>query len=135
MELHLKITGYILIIFSLIHFIFPKYFDWKNDLGKMSMINRQMMYVHTFFIALTLLLMGILCLTSPKELLETAFGGKIALGFCIFWFIRLLIQLFGYSTKLWKGKSFETFIHILFSFCWIYLSTVFFLIYWENKGI
>jgi len=135
MELHLRITGYILIIFSLIHFIFPKYFDWKNDLDKMSMINRQMMYVHTFFVALTLLLMGILCLSSAKELLSTALGGKIALGFCIFWFTRLLIQFFGYSAKLWKGKSFETFIHILFSFCWIYLSSVFFLIYWENKAV
>ena len=132
MELHLKISGYLLIVFSLAHFIFPKYFNWKNDLSQMSLINKQMMYVHTFFIALTVLLMGILCLTSSKELLETDLGGKIALGFSIFWFIRLLIQFFGYSTKLWKGKTFETIIHILFSFCWIYLSVVFFLIYWRK---
>jgi len=132
MELHLNIVGYLLIVFSLVHYIFPGYFNWKKDLSQLSLINRQMMYVHTFFIALTILLMGVLCLTSSKELLETALGRKIALGFCIFWFIRLLIQFLGYSTKLWKGKSFETMIHILFSFCWIYLSAVFFLIYWRK---
>jgi len=135
MELHLKIAGYLLIVFSLVHFIFPGYFNWKKDLSQLSLINRQMMYVHTFFLALIVLLMGVLCLTSSKDLLETALGGKIALGFCIFWFIRLVIQFFGYSAKLWKGKSFETFIHILFSFCWIYLSAVFLLTYWENKSI
>jgi hypothetical protein len=83
------------------------------------------MYVHTFFIALTVLLMGILCLTSSSELIETNLGKKICLGFGIFWAIRLFLQFFGYSSKLWKGTTFETIIHIVFSFLWVYLSYVF----------
>jgi hypothetical protein len=42
---------------------------------------------------------------------------------------RLFIQFFGYSSKLWKGKIFETLIHIIFSLFWIYLSIVFFKIW------
>lgn len=38
----------------------------------LSLINRQMMYVHTLFIALLLLLMVILCLTSSNELVSSA---------------------------------------------------------------
>ncbi len=83
------------------------------------------MYVHTFFIALTVLLMGVLCLTSSVQLIETDLGKKICLGFGIFWAIRLFIQFFVYSSKLWKGKIFETIIHIVFSFLWVYLSYVF----------
>jgi hypothetical protein len=75
------------------------------------------------------LLMGLRCLTSSEDITDTAFGKMIALGLGIFWTIRLFIQFFGYSSKLWKGKKFETSIHILFSILWIYLSIVFFIIY------
>ena len=129
MELHLKIIGFLLIVLSLIHIIFPKYFDWKNDLSSLSLINREMMYVHTFFIAFVVFLMGVVCLTSSSEIVGTILGKRLALGFCAFWAVRLVVQFFGYSSKLWKGKLFETGVHILFSFFWLYLSGVFFLIY------
>jgi hypothetical protein len=131
MELHLKIIGWILVLLSIIHVVFPKRFNWTEELSSLSLINRQVMYVHTFFIALMVLLMGVLCLTSAKELIETDLGKKIVLGLGFFWMIRLFIQFFGYSSKLWKGKIFETTIHIIFSFLWAYLSTVFLMIYWR----
>lgn len=129
MELHLKIIGILLIVLALIHAVFPKYFNWKQELITLSIINRQLMYVHSFFIALVVFLIGILCLTSAKELIGTTLGKQISLGLGAFWTIRLLIQFFGYSPKLWIGKTFETSVHILFSTLWIYLSVVFILIY------
>ncbi len=129
MESHLKIIGLSLMGLGLIHIIFPKYFDWKNELAKLNLINRQMMYVHTFFIALTVFLMGLLCVTSTSELLQTELGKRIALGFSIFWAIRLFIQFFGYSSKLWREKIFETVVHMFVSVFWAYLSIVFFLIF------
>ena len=131
MELQLKIIGFFLIVLSLVHVIFPKYFNWEKDLSPLSLINRQMMWVHTFFIALVVFLMGLLCLTSASEIIETALGKKIALGLFLFWVVRLLIQFFGYSSKLWKGKKFETIIHVIFSLFWTYISLVFFMIYWS----
>lgn len=130
METHLKIIGTIMIFLALVHVIFPKYFDWKDNLKSISLINREVMYVHTFFIGLTVLLMGVLCLISSNELVETSLGKKISLGFGIFWFARLLIQFFGYSSKLWKGKTFETIVHIVFSILWAYLTAIFFFVYW-----
>ena len=125
MELHLKIIGILLIALGLIHAIFPKYFNWKAELKSLSLINKQVMMVHTFFIALTVILMGLLCLTSASELLQTSLGKKVSLGFGIFWGCRLLIQLFGYSSQLWRGKKFETLVHIVFTCTWTYLSVVF----------
>jgi hypothetical protein len=84
-----------------------------------------MMMVHTFFVGLTVFLMGLLCLVSPEELIRTHLGKTITLGLAIFWIIRLVFQLFVYSPKLWKGKRFETFIHILFIIFWAYLSGIF----------
>jgi hypothetical protein len=125
MELQLKIIGFLLILLAIVHVIFPKYFDWKNQLRTLSLINREMMYIHTFFIAFTVLLMGILCITSSPELVMTRLGNKICLGLGIFWGTRFLIQFFGYSSQLWKGKSFETIVHVLFSLLWGYLTFIF----------
>jgi hypothetical protein len=125
MEIHFKIIGVLLIILALVHGFFPKYFNWEKELKSLSLINRQMMAVHTFFIALAIFLIGLLCLVSSKELIETKLGKTISLGIGIFWLMRLFIQFFGYSSELWKGKGFETAIHILFSLLWTYLSIVF----------
>ncbi len=132
MEIHLKIIGFLMLVLALIHIIFPKYFEWVKEFGSVSLINKQMMYVHTFFVALVLFLMGILCLTSSSEIVNTNLGKKIAFGFAVFWLIRLLIQFFGYSSELWKGKRFETSVHIVFSILWTYFSVIFFLIFWNS---
>lgn len=129
MEIHYKIIGVILIVLAFVHVIFPKYFNWEKELKSLSLINQQMMKVHTFFIALVVFLIGLLCLTSSEELIHTALGKKISLGFGIFWGFRFLIQFFGYSSKLWKGKKFETIIHITFSLLWTYFTYIFIQVY------
>jgi len=131
MEIHFKIIGVLLIALAFVHIVFPKYFNWDKELKALSLINRQMMTVHTFFIALTVLLMGLLCLTSSAELIETNLGKKISLGLGVFWTVRFVIQFFGYSSDLWKGKKFETFMHIIFSLLWTYLSIIFLMTYFN----
>ncbi|WP_344930449.1 hypothetical protein [Aquimarina addita] len=83
------------------------------------------MYIHTFFIALIVFLMGWLCFTEARELITTSLGKKVAAGLGIFWVVRLIFQFFGYSSELWKGKAFETIVHIIFSIFWTYISLVF----------
>jgi len=128
MQLQLEFIGGLLVVLALLHVGFARYFDWRREFAAVSLINRQMMYVHTFFIALAVLLMGLLCLTSATELVGTALGRRVSFGMGIFWLARLLIQFFGYSASLWRGKRFETIIHVLFSFLWAYLSAVFLLV-------
>jgi Mn2+/Fe2+ NRAMP family transporter len=129
MYTHLRIVGSLLIMLALLHFYFPRYFDWKRDFAPVSMINRQMFYVHSFFIAFVVFLMGVLCLTSSEELIGTVLGKRICLGIGLFWTARLFVQFFVYSSKLWRGKRRETIVHVLFSVFWIYFSSVFIFIY------
>ena len=121
----IEISGILLILLALLHAVFPRYFNWRRELAELSLINRQIMWVHTFFIALILFLMGLLCITSAHALQNTELGKKISLGLSFFWATRLFIQFFGYSSRLWKGKLFETAIHVLFSILWLYLALVF----------
>lgn len=116
-------------VLGIVHIAFPRRFNWKDELQPLSLINKQMMVVHTFFIALTVFMMGVLSLFYSAELVSTPFGRVISLGFAIFWFIRLVFQFFVYSKELWKGKTFETVMHIVFAVTWVYLTLVYFLAY------
>ena len=128
MELHIKIAGVLMVVLALLHAVFPRHFRWKEELASLSLLSREVMYVHTFFIALTVLLMGALCISSAQELENTELGKRIAIGLALFWTVRLLIQFFGYSSALWRGKTFETTAHIFFSILWLYFSMVFVLV-------
>ena len=132
MELHLNVIGIVLVLLALGHGLFPRYFDWANDLGSITLINRQLMYVHTLFIALFLLFVGVLCLTSAAEIIGTPLGRRVSLALAVVWIVRLGIQFAGYSSELWRGKTLETIAHVAFSALWTYLSTIFFLVYWNG---
>jgi len=114
-------------VLSVIHIGFPKRFNWKVELQSLSLINKQIMQVHTFFIAFVVFLMGMLCLVASTELVSTHLGKMISLGLFIFWLFRLFFQLFVYSPQLWRGKTFETSVHLIFTALWCYLSAVFLL--------
>jgi hypothetical protein len=130
METQLKIIGALLIALALLHGVFPTYFRWSKDLAGLQPINRQMMYVHAFFVALTVFLMGVFCLTCSPEIAGTPLGRKVACGFAVFWAARLLVQFFGYSSSLWRGKTFETAVHVVFTLFWIFLTAIFSAIAW-----
>lgn len=132
MTLHIKIVGSLLLLLSLMHIVLPRYFNWTQELSGLSLINKQIMYVHTFFIAFIVLLMGLLCVYSSTELTSSTLGQHLSLGLFIFWFTRLLFQFFVYSPKVWRGKKFETFVHIVFALLWSYFSSVFFIVYWQQ---
>lgn len=128
MQTLLEITGGLLMALALLHVVFPRYFRWKEETSGLSLVTRQILYVHTFFIALTVFLMGLLCVTSASELMQTPLGESICLGLGVFWGIRLVIQFFGYSSKLWRGKVFETFTHIAFTLFWAWLTGLFLIV-------
>lgn len=135
MEIHVKIVGSLLLALSLMHVILPKYLKWEQELTSLSLITKQILYVHTFFIAFIVLLMGLLCLSYSHELLHDPFGSVICLGLFVFWLTRLIFQFFVYSPKVWRGKRFETVIHVVFSVMWLYFTGVFLLSYIGSRAI
>lgn len=125
MQTFLEITGGLLMALALLHAVFPRYFRWKEETAALSLLTRQILYVHTFFIALTVFLMGLLCMTCAADLIHTPLGRRICLGLAVFWGIRLVMQFFGYSSKLWRGKAFETFAHVALTLLWAWLTALF----------
>jgi hypothetical protein len=130
MWIHLKVIGWLLMLLSLLHVFVPGYLNWKKDLAPISLMNRQMMMTHMIFIAITVFSIGLLCVSSTEDLLSTPLGNKLCLGLALFWGLRLVFQFFGYSAELWRGKKFETFIHVMAVGFWAYMTVVFGLCWW-----
>ena len=122
---HLQLIGYSMILLALVHFTFPRRFNWKGELVSLGLLNRQVFKVHTFFIAFTVFCMGLLCVTSYDLLMTTELGRRVAIGLMVFWGIRLFAQFFIYSSELWRGKKFETFMHVVFGLTWLYYTLAF----------
>jgi len=115
---HLQFAGAVLLGLSLLHVAMPKRFAWSEELARLSVLNRQIFWVHTFFVVLIVALL----LFYPETLHErTSLARLVTTGLVIFWLARAFVQFFVYSPKLWRGKPFETFVHIAFSLFWLYL--------------
>lgn len=129
----LKIAGASLLILSLAHAFFPARFQWREELGRLSLLNRQIFQVHCFFIALVLFMFGLLALVFTDALLErTALARPVLGGMLLFWLARLFAQFFVYDARIWKGDRFNTRAHLFFSLLWAYYVAVFGWALWDQ---
>ena len=122
----LRLAGCGLILLAFLHIPIGKVLKWREDGRKMSAENEQIFHVHTFFICLTIILMGLPCIVMPSIFLEPSPAGMwLAFSLSAFWTIRLYFQFFIYRAELWRGKRSETLIHWWFALVWFSLATLF----------
>ena len=108
------------------HVFFPKRFQWKEELARLSPLNRQIFIVHTLFICLVVMLFGALSCFAPETLLAPSRLSRLVLGgIAGFWGLRLLVRWLVYDRRLWLGHRFNPAMHFLFTALWIYLVAVY----------
>jgi hypothetical protein len=121
LRIHIQIVGVLLLALGTAHVFFGRYFGWKQELASLSLLTRQVFIVHCFFIALLLVLLGICSLFYTDTLLApNALSRVLLVGLVVFWLSRLLVQLFIYDSRIWRGRQFYTAMHIAFSLMWTY---------------
>jgi hypothetical protein len=124
--LQLRTAGVLLALLAVLNVFVPRRFRWREEMARLSLLNRQIFQVHAIFLVLTLALFSALLLTTGAALLErTPLARAVLAGLTIFWAMRMLVQWFYYSPATWRGHRFNTVMHVLFSGLWIYLTGVF----------
>jgi hypothetical protein len=124
--LHLRIAGVLLGLLVILNIFVPRRFKWREELANVSLLNRQIFQVHALFIIVILAMFAALLLTCARQIAEpTPLARAILVGLTAFWTLRLFVQFFVYDSALWRGKRFETVMHILFSLLWTYFVAVF----------
>lgn len=126
LSLLLRIAGAGLILLAILHVPIGKQLKWGQDVKRLTPVNASIFHVHTFFICLVLVMMGLPSLVDPKIFLEKSRAGNwLAWSIASFWAIRLYFQWFVYQADLWRGKRLETAVHWWFTFVWLGLATLF----------
>ncbi len=133
---HLRIVGVVMACLVVVNVCVPLRFHWREELARLSLVNRQIFEAHTVFLVLTLALLSALLLTCGDALLEpTRLSRAMLTGLTIFWTLRMLMQWGFFSPKLWRGHRFNTAMHCVFSAIWVYVSCVFAAALWTIRGL
>jgi hypothetical protein len=130
---HLRIIGVLMAALVIVNFFVPGRFRWREEMARLSLVNRQIFQAHTVFIMLTIAMFSVLLLTSAETLLEPTHLSRLVLGgLTIFWGVRMLMQWFFYSPAIWRGHRFNTVTHGVFSVAWVYITVIFATALWSN---
>jgi hypothetical protein len=122
---HLRAVGVLMALLAIVNLFVPGRFNWREELSRVSLLNRQIFVAHTVFIVLLIVLMSALLLTCAEALLEpTRLSRAVLLGLTIFWGLRMLMQWFFYSPQVWRGNRLHTALHGVFSLGWVYVTAV-----------
>ena len=131
--LHLRLVGVVMAWLVVVNLLVPRRFHWREEMSRLSLVNRQIFQAHSVFLVLTLALFSALLLTCGPALLEpTRLSRAVLAGLTIFWGLRMLMQWCFYSPLIWRGHRFNTVMHYTFSVVWVYVTTVFAVALWAN---
>jgi hypothetical protein len=126
LDVLLKIAGAGLIALALLHVPIGRKLRWREEARLMTPVNAMVFHVHTLFVCLMLVMMGLPCLLETRIFLDPSPAGRwISWSFALFWAARLYCQFFVYRADLWHGKRMETVVHWIFTGVWIALTGVF----------
>ena len=131
--LHLRLAGVVMASLVVVNLMVPGRFHWREEMSRLSLVNRQIFQAHSVFLVLTLALFSALLLTCGPALLEpTRLSRAVLAGLTVFWGLRMLMQWYFYSPSIWRGHRFNTVMHYTFSVVWVYFTTVFAVALWAN---
>ena len=131
--LHLRLAGVVMASLVVVNLLVPRRFHWREEMSRLSLVNRQIFQAHSVFLVLTLALFSALLLTCGPALLEpTRLSRAVLSGLTIFWGLRMVMQWWFYSPMIWRGHRFNTVMHYTFSVVWVYVTTVFAVALWAN---
>jgi hypothetical protein len=124
--IHLQIVGVLLMLLGLSHVFFNRLFRWKQELANVSPLTRDVFFLHNFFIGLGVVLSGATSFFCANDLLRPgALSRAVLAGMATFWLSRLLAQFFGYDSAIWLGDQFRTYMHVVFSLMWCYVTATY----------
>lgn len=93
---------------------------WKDELGGLSLLLREVFYVHKWFITITLVIFGAITLRFAGEIAEAEheMARWVAAGVGGFWAIRTIMQWSYYSASHWRGHPPRAAVHWILTICY-----------------
>ncbi len=122
--LNLTVAGVLLVGLGALHIALPAVLGWHRDLARASPINREVSYVHCYFVGLASVLWGLLPLTAGSLLLQPGPVTRLVLISAVtFWASRLVIQLAVFNRHARQSAAWLA-LSTAGTILWLYLTAV-----------
>ena len=126
LAIHLRVAGALLLCVGLAHLILPRALGWSVELQGVSLMTRQVSYVHTYFIGLMCGLFGVAAVgLTPDLLTRDRMAAALLVGGVAVWGSRLVVELFVFDSSLWRGSTATVLGHLALTGLWTYETLVF----------
>ncbi|MBC8374868.1 MAG: hypothetical protein H8E26_02415 [FCB group bacterium] len=109
MEVLIKLGGVYNIALVIFHLLFWRIFDWKNDLRKLSFLNRAIMQVLNLSLSFVFIIFSYISIAHTDELLSTALGHSLLILMTLFWVARSIEQIIFFKLNHWGSVAFLAF--------------------------
>jgi hypothetical protein len=124
LTLNLTVAGVLLVGLGALHIALPAVLGWHHELAGASPLNREVSYVHCFFVGLACVLWGLLPLTAGSLLLQPGPVTRLVLtGAVAFWASRLVIQLAVFNRHARQSAAWLA-LSTAGTILWLYLTAV-----------
>ena len=120
-EANLRVVGVLLLAIAALGVAVHRHFGWGAEIRRLTLLTRQVFLIHSAFVTLTLVLLGLLLAGfAPALLAPGVLPRALLVGLLVMWSARMLAQWFFYDPSLWRGNRLNTFMHVLFSGIYVY---------------
>lgn len=122
----LQFAGVSMVCLALAHLSFSRMLNWREDLRKLTAINRQVFIVHTVFLAIGILMLGVDCIFFSQTLTDRSQLAMVATAsFAMCWFSRLVCQLFIFTGPISENSKLEAVLRICGTSLWTFYTALF----------
>jgi hypothetical protein len=119
----IQLAGVVQLLIAAANLFAVRMFDYRDSMRRMSPIVREVFVVQNVYIVLTVVTFAFLCFFFPADLAGASRLGRCLAGFlCVFWILRVVIQVAVYDREVKRQYSF---LNGLFLLAFIYLGGIF----------
>jgi hypothetical protein len=97
--LEIKLAAIFNLAFGLFHLFFWRLLNWKEQLRRVSEVNRAVIQTLNVCLTFMFLLVSYMCLFYTDEVQTTSIGKTMLFGMAIFWLIRAVLQIYCFNLK------------------------------------
>ena len=126
LDTQLRLVGAVLVTLGLAHIALPRALDWPTHFTVLPALTRRIVHLHTFFIGVMCVLLGLVPLVLTAELLAPdRLGIAVLAAECVFWGLRWCAQFVAFPAAVWRTSRLYVTGYVGTALLWTWIVGVF----------
>lgn len=92
--------------FAVFHLMFPRLFNWRQDLRTLTFVNRGITHVLNLCLTAVFVIFAYVSLAHTKDLLSSPLGHGLLVSIALFWLLRAVQQIVFFRMRHWWSWAF-----------------------------